>query len=389
MRKTFLFALLACLLCACASQAAMQYRQLPVDVYIDKMKAGWAGQMIGVAYGAKSEFHACGKTYDEPLPWKPDMISNAIHQDDLYVEMSFLEAIEKHGLDVTHEQAGKAFGKTKFKLWHANKQGRENIQAGIMPPDSGLPKYNPHYCDIDFQIEADMLGLINPGLQKSLRNQCEIFGRIMNSGDGLYGGMFMGAMYAEAFFESDVEKVVRYGLRAIPDQSIYAQTIWDVIRWHNAYPNDWRKTWQFIQDKWASRPSGKCSDKPEGFNIDASLNGAYIVMGMLYGDGDLLKTMEISTRCGQDSDCNPSSAAGVLCTMIGYNKIPNEYTSGIPAIADQKFQYVKYSFNDLVPTCLKVARENINRAGGYTKTIDGREVMFIPVQHPVAPRLEK
>lgn len=368
---------------------AAQYRQLPVDVYLDKMKGGWAGQMIGVSYGAPTEFRACGHTYDAVIKWSPDMVSNSIHQDDVYVEMSSLEAIEKYGLGITHKQAGQEFAQTKFQLWHANDQGRKNVQAGIMPPDSGMPVHNPHYCDIDFQIESDMLGLINPGLPKSLRAQCETFGRIMNSGDGLYGGMFMGAMYSDTFFESDIEKVVRYGLRAIPEQSTYSQTIWDVIRWHNTYPTDWHKTWQMVQDKWASHPSGSCSSDPKGFNIDASLNGAYVVIGLLYGGGDLGKTMEIATRCGQDSDCNPSSAAGVLCTILGYSSIPEKYKSGIPAISAEKFEYVKYSFNDLTPTCLKVAKENLKRAGGYMKKVNGREVMFIPVQYPVAPKLEK
>lgn len=388
MRRIFVFSLLACILVLGNAQAR-QYRQLPVDTYLDKMKGGWAGQMIGVSYGAPTEFKACGRTYDAPIGWTPDRVSNSIHQDDVYVELRFLEAIEKYGLGITHEQAGKAFADTKFRLWHANKQGRENVQAGIMPPDSGLPKNNPHYCDIDFQIEADVLGLINPGLPKSVSAQSEVFGRIMNSGDGLYGGMFMAAMYSEAFFENDVEKVIRYGLRAIPEWSDYGQTIRDVIRWHRANPTDWRKTWQLVQTKWAEHPSGKCSTDPKGFNIDANLNGAYVVMGMLYGDGDLAKTMEIATRCGQDSDCNPSSAAGVLCTMLGYGKIPNEYRSGIPAIADQKFEYVKYSFNDLTPTCLRVARENIKRSGGYSKMVGGREVLFIPLQYPVATKREE
>lgn len=389
MRKTFLISILGCVILASAATAAQQYRQLPVDTYLDKMRGGWAGQMIGVAYGAATEFKACGKTYDAPIAWTPEQVNNAIHQDDIYVELSFLEAIEKHGLGITHRQAGEAFAQTKFRLWHANKQGRENVQKGIMPPDSGLPANNPHYCDIDFQIEADVLGLINPGLPKSLAAECEIFGRIMNSGDGLYGGMFMGAMYSDAFFDSDIESIIRYGLRAIPEWSNYSQTIRDVIRWYRSNPNDWRKTWQLVQDKWAAHPSGKCSNKPTGYNIDANINGAYIVIGLLYGQGDLEKTLEISTRCGQDSDCNPSSAAGVLCTMLGYSRIPDRYTSGIPAIADQKFEYVKYSYNDLTPTCLKVARQNLKRAGGYSKMVAGKEVFFVPVQYPVAPKLER
>ncbi len=56
------------------------------------------------------------------------------------------------------------------------------------------------------------------------------------------------------------------------------------------------------------------------FNIDAKLNAAYVVMGLLYGNGDFTRTLEISTRAGQDSDCNPSTAGGVLATMIGYDK---------------------------------------------------------------------
>lgn len=366
-----------------------EYRELPVDVYLDKMKGGWAGQMIGVSYGAPTEFKAQGKIYEEPIRWTAAGIKNSLRQDDLYVELSFLEAIEKHGLDVSYQQAGKAFADTQFKLWHANKQGRENVRKGIMPPDSGRPKYNPHCDDIDFQIEADLFGLINPGLPRSSNAMCDRFGRIMNSGDGLYGGMFMAAMYTEAFFESDVEKVVRFGLKAIPTWSVYARTIRDVVLLHRLYPDDWRATWRRVQQKWASKPSGRCSTDPEGFNIDASLNGAYVVMGLLYGDGDLAKTLEISTRCGQDSDCNPSSAAGILCTALGYSSIPDDYKSGIPAISGDKFANVKYTFDDLGPTCLRFAGENVKRAGGCSEVVDGKEVLLIPVQNPVAPKLER
>ncbi|MCX6377409.1 MAG: ADP-ribosylglycohydrolase family protein, partial [Armatimonadetes bacterium] len=244
MKRMIPITLIACILTAGAA-SAVQYRQLPVDVYLDKMKGGWAGQMIGVSFGAPVEFRSKGAIDEgEFPPWKPDRVSNSLGQDDVYVELSFLEAHEKYGLDITNEQVGKSFAETKFKLWHANKQGRDNVRKGIMPPDSGSPKNNAHYNDIDLQIEADLFGLINPGLPRSSNAQAEKFGRIMNSGDGLYGGMFIAAMYADAFFESDVEKVIRFGLRTIPAWSTYAQTIRDVLRWHHENPSDWRATWR-------------------------------------------------------------------------------------------------------------------------------------------------
>ena len=77
---------------------------------------------------------------------------------------------------------------------------------GIAPPDSGHPKFNKHADDIDYQIEADFSGLIAPGLPNVAIELGEKFGRLMNYGDGLYGGQFVGGMYAEAFFENDPAK---------------------------------------------------------------------------------------------------------------------------------------------------------------------------------------
>jgi hypothetical protein len=61
------------------------------------------------------------------------------------------------------------------------------------------------------------------------------------------------------------------------------------------------------------------------FNIDAKINGACIVMGLLYGNRDLDQTTIISCRCGHDSDCNPSSAAGILFTTIGMESSTRSY----------------------------------------------------------------
>ena len=38
-------------------------------------------------------------------------------------------------------------------------------------------------------------------------------GQVMNFGDGLYGGMFVTGMYAAAFFETDVRRIVEAGWR--------------------------------------------------------------------------------------------------------------------------------------------------------------------------------
>ncbi|MFQ6099051.1 MAG: hypothetical protein ACE5O2_15075, partial [Armatimonadota bacterium] len=72
---------------------------LTLAEYQDKARGAWAGQMIGVAYGSVYEFKAQGRILEDPIrEWKPKFIRNAIGQDDLYVEMTFLKALEEHGL---------------------------------------------------------------------------------------------------------------------------------------------------------------------------------------------------------------------------------------------------------------------------------------------------
>ena len=169
----------------------------------DKVRGGWAGQMIGVAFGAPTEFKSNGKILEGELRWTPEMIANTIHQDDLYVEMTFAEVMDRVGLDATTEQYGEMFRDSKYSLWHANAGARRNLNRGIKAPMSGHPDFNVHANDIDFQIESDFIGLMCPGLPQASNHYADRVGRVMNYGDGLYGGMFFGAMYAAAFFETD------------------------------------------------------------------------------------------------------------------------------------------------------------------------------------------
>jgi len=359
-------------------------REISLTDLRDKIEGGWAGQMIGVSFGAPTEFKAQGKTIDGDLPeWKPERLANSINQDDLYVDMTFAKVLDDKGLEATTADFGEMFRDAKYDLWHANLAARRALKRGVPAGQSGMPKYNAHANDIDFQIEADFIGMMAPGLPQAANQIADQAGRVMNYGDGLYGGMFVAGMYSAAFFETDPHEVVAAGLACIPAKSPYAQLISDVIAWHKQDPTDWKKNWQLIEQKWNKRepcPSGAMAP----FNIDAKINGAYIVLGLLYGDGDFAKTMEISTRAGQDSDCNPSSAAGILGVMLGYKNIPEVWKSGIAAISDKKFSYTDFTFPEIVESTQKRALALVQKNGGR---VEG-DRLIVKTQAPKAPELE-
>lgn len=362
---------------------AVAFRTLRLPELEDKIRGGWAGQMIGVTYGAPTEFRYRQKINEARREWKPSELAGALDQDDLYVEMTFAEVMDRRGLDATTEQYGEAFRDSKYRLWHANLAARRLLRRGVKAPLSGHPDHNLHANDIDFQIEADFIGLMCPGMPRAAERYADRVGRVMNYGDGVYGGVFISAMYAAAFFEKDPRQVVEAGLAAIPPQSVYARTIRDVLKW-SAENRDWKKTWELIEAKW-----DRDDPCPEGaldpFNIDASLNGAYVALGLLYGGGDFSKTLEVSMRAGQDSDCNPASAGGVLGVMLGYKAIPAQWTEPLAGIADSKFSYTNYSFNSIVRSTLERAKLVVQEEGGRV----GEREISAPVEKPAALKLEQ
>lgn len=357
----------------------------------DKIKGGWAGQTIGVTFGGPYEFRFNGTFIGDyqPLKWydgylKNTMINNPGLYDDLYMDLTFVDVFEKYGFDAPVDSFANAYANAGYMLWHANQAGRYNILHGIKAPMSGHWMNNPHADCIDYQIESDFAGLMSPGMPNTASGISDKIGHIMNYGDGWYGGVYVGAMYSLAFVSNDINYIVSEALKAVPKQSEFYQCINDVINWYKKYPSDWKQTWLEVQKKWANDIG--C---PEGvfvpFNIDAKVNAAYVVIGLLYGQKDFTKTLEITTRCGQDADCNPSSSGGILGTVLGYDKIPAYWKMGLTEAESIGFKYTTMSLDDVYETGFKHALQNIEKNGGK---LNGDNIN-IKVQQPVAVKFEK
>ena len=418
----FLIVLLPSSTYAQGSTNDIQYRQITLENYIDKVEGGWLGQAIAVLWGQWTE----GKWQGEMIPfdledwyrlkstpkeitdqaatiedrqkrrefmmkyyndkknweiWTPDKMSD---QDDLYIEFMFLYSIMKNGLDVTATEIAEDWLKylQPNRIWGANKASYLNFGKGIWPPLSGHPRYTTQGDAIDFQIEADLFGLISPGLPRISNAWSDKVGHIMNYGDGVYGGMAMAAMYTEAFFESDPRKLAEFSLKAIPEESSYAKMVRDVLDLHQKYPN-WQDAWKALQPKWGKKDGKLVS------GLDVRINGAYVYMGLLYGGGDFWKSMNISMRCGVDSDCNPSSVAGILGTVLGMKGIPEKWAilRNMP-IENEAIKEIfpdLINWDDILKQTIEVGKWNILQNGGYLDN----NVFFIPYQTPTSAPLEQ
>lgn len=352
---------------------------LSKEVLKDKIKGAWAAQTIGVTFGAPVEFRYNSTMIqdNQKLNWNDSSLSVEYRDrpgtyDDIYMDLSFMQVIEDKGVDAPAQDFANSFAKADYALWFANQTARYNIQNGLTPPQSGHWLNNPCADDIDFQIEADFAGLMNPGMVNSAVSVCDKVGHIMNYGDGYYGGVYVAALYSLALVSDDVkeiESIAKEALKVIPAESKFAQCISDIIKWHAEEPNDWKSTWAKANRKW-SVDIGSPSGVFQPFNIDAKINAAWVVMGLLYGNGDFTRTFEIAARCGDDADCNPASAGGILAAIVGYNKIPDFWKQGIDKVENLPFMGTNISLTKAYDMSYNHAEKMITKNGGEIRDTD-------------------
>ncbi len=388
--KFILFFVILAVACGPAGEEE-GYVTMSLNELQNKIKGAWALQTIGVTYGGPTEFRYNERIIPDSvaLHWSDTMMYHWMTRipglyDDIYMDLTFVEVFEQEGMDAPASSFGEKYANAEYWLWHANQQGRYNILNGIMPPESGHWLNNPHADDIDFQIEADFAGIMAPGMPNTAAEICDKVGHIMNSGDGYYGGVYVAAMYSNAYIMDDVEEIAVKSLSVIPRVSTYYQCMSDVIDWYHQYPTDWKKNWELVEEKW-NRDIGCPDGVNAAFNIDATINSAYVLIGLLYGGGDIEKTMEIATRCGQDSDCNPATAAGILGTMIGYDAIPHKWSEGLDRVEDIDFKYTTISLNKAYELSFKHAIQMIEMNGG----VSFDEAVRIKTQEAVSVPLEQ
>jgi hypothetical protein len=266
-------------------------------------------------------------------------------------------------------------------LWVANRIALENFRKGIWPPHSGRPPANKRSESIDAQIEADIWGLIAPGLPDTARGLAERAASLTNAGTGTDGARFVATCYSLAFFERDPRRLVESALASIHPDSDYAQMVRDVLAWHAETP-DWRDARRRLDAKYGQRYGG----------ISALLNSGAVVIALLYGRGDFERTILIGTMAGWDADCNPSTAGGIVGTMFGASRMPSRWKRPIKDTYRNETALPRLprelSLSDLAARTVAVGQQVIEAHGGRVMAWPAGPVYAIRRERPRPSRAE-
>ncbi|HON90892.1 MAG TPA: ADP-ribosylglycohydrolase family protein [Sedimentisphaerales bacterium] len=364
----------------------------------DRMRGMWLGQLIGNAAGRASEglYSGSSPNPDQSVPWQIKQVWDA--DDDTDIEYLALHTLMTHGfdcnsLDITHDWLEHMTGDG---IYVANRQSWRLMLDGHTPPDTGSRTYNQHWYSLDAQIGTESLGAISPGMPQVAVGLAGRFGRVTNEGFPVHAAQFYAAMYANAFFEPNVVKLIAKGLEAIPASSRTAAVVRDMRDWYLQDANDGSLDWRTTRRRLYDRYQGAESFGRYYNWVESTINAGATVLALLYGRGDFKQTVQIAVLAGWDCDCNSSTAGGLLGIIHGFSGLPGDLTD--PAVCGDVYLNVSRpglpdpaaalpqadSIRNISLRMLLMARENILRNGG-SFTFDVCDLVFrIPELNVVA-----
>jgi len=311
---------------------------LPLD-YLERVYAGVLGKLIGVYMGRPFE----GWTYERIMA-EVGEITGYVHErfgqplivtdDDICGTFTFLRALPDHAhrRDLSPREIGKTWlnyiiAHRTILWWGGMGDSTEHtaflrLKAGVSAPDSGSIALNGKVVaeQIGAQIFIDGWGMVAPGDPDFAADLARRATSVSHDGEAIYGAQVIAAMEAQAFVESDPQRLLETALRLIPADALIARVIHDIRVWHAAEP-DWRVTRARIANRYGyDRYGGNCHIIP---------NHALIILGLLYGGGDLLRSLTIVNTAGWDTDCNAGNLGCLLGIMNGLTAV-----AAVPALRD-------------------------------------------------------
>ena len=315
---------------------------IPHD-YAERVYAGVLGKIIGVYLGRPFE----GWTYERimrelgPINFyvneRRDVALRSHHlvvtDDDISGTFAFPRALADYGFPrhLTSEQIGNTWlnyivEDRSILWWGGIGNSTEHtaylrLKSGVPAPLSGSIELNGKTVaeQIGAQIFIDGWAMVSPGDPEQAAYLAEQAGRVSHDGEAVHAAKLLAAMEAQAFVESDVQKLLDVGLGFVPEDALIRRVVSDVRAWHAGdNSQDWERTRALVAERYGyDKFPGNCHVIP---------NHALIILATLYGGNSFQDTMRIVNTAGWDTDCNAGNAGclfGIRTGLAGIDAGPD------------------------------------------------------------------
>ena len=280
-------------------------RSIDYHKFVDKVHGCWYGKCLGGAAGAPVEgVKKLIQVEDFSEIYNPDLPN-----DDLDLQLLWLDVLENKGTIINSCDLADAWVE---KCWYPfSEYGYflKNYMRGIKPPYSGIVNNSFFKEGMGCPIRSEIWGIICAGNPKLAVKYAYLDATLDHADNSVWAEQFLAAAEAEAFFEDDMQALIGKAMAFIPGESKLKKAFDTVLDLYGK-GYGWKEVRQEILNKFSH---------PDFTNVVQNLS--FIMIALLYGNGDMRDTINIALKCGYDTDCTCASAASIIGIMKGYEDL--------------------------------------------------------------------
>ena len=280
--------------------------------YLDKVYGCFLGKTVAGTMGAPYE----GIKMPLELVFKPEMINTMLPNDDLDLQVLWLDVVKKYGEDFTSYDLQKIFCENCDYSPGEYAVMRKNFAKGIYPPESGRFCNDFYKEGMGCPIRSEIWACLCPAQPSRAAELASRDGCLDHDGESVYAEQFFAALEAMAFFEDDLECLIQTALGVIPEECRIRTLIGDVITWCEQY-TEVKAVLGRILHKYGH---------PDCTNLFQNVGITLTVL--IKGEMDLIKTAMDALNCGFDTDCTCATAGAVIGVIRGAKSLIDQYDLG-------------------------------------------------------------
>jgi hypothetical protein len=398
---------------------AQSERVITETEYADRLAAMWQAQALANWTGRRTEGARVAPPFLTDADWRvwgtPPLdlvLQNPWRADDdtdiEYVYLHLADAYGRAQLTADEIRRGWITHINRF-IWVSNARARQLMDLGIMPPATSVGSVNRLALDIDAQLTTEFFGAFAPGLPTRALELADLPIRTTAKGHAMHASQFFVVLHAYAAVspqdlspQEAILWVVEQARRHLPDTSVAADVVDVVLTDFLSNPDidDWERTRDLIADRYQTNAAAN------GFQYrswyESTVNFATGLMALLYDQGDLVRTIQVGTLSGWDSDNGTATMGGLLGLMLGSAAIQAQvqaYDPSRPALSNRYIASVtrdalpdrlpddpgaEDAFTLMAQRMLPLARSEVIAAGGLVDLEQGRWLLPPPLDgHPL------
>jgi hypothetical protein len=212
-------------------------------------------------------------------------------------------------------------------LWVSNQHAFDLMQKGMLPPQTGQARHNPHCEMIDAQLTTEIFGLLAPGRSDVALKLSHLPIRATADANAIWIAEFYVIMHAlagsvdqTATKAQQVQWLAHHARQHLPDTS-YAAKMYDFVKTQHQAGRPWEETRDSIYVRYQV-------EQQDGYDVTAKnlycngcfaagINFAASLVSLFYGQGDFKETIKIAVLTGWDADNPAATWGGLLGFLLG------------------------------------------------------------------------